>query len=268
MMSSSLRRSDICLTEGCAVWPGRLHLAVLRLGAAAGGRAAAHPHGARAGGPRLEAGASVALSGPTRHMRGVASAACRGACARCGACALALFPCDTHHARAGAPCTCWVAAFDKVPWVPALLVHAARGDWLSSTVAFSGRCTARSSSSATTGRCLRTRSTWRTSTTCTTTPLATRRARARQPPAHASERDSVWWLCGGGWGRFAVLPDQSARRGCLPSSSVSVSFYKFARYISCWVRASSNVHVCRRGELCQARCVAAGMAQTALCRRR
>ncbi len=113
LMSSSLRRSDICLTEGCAVWPGRLHLAVLWLGAAAGGRAAAHPHGARAGGPRLEAGASVALSEPTRHMRGVASAACRGACVRCGACALGLFSCDTHHARAGAPRTCWVAALKR-----------------------------------------------------------------------------------------------------------------------------------------------------------
>ncbi len=88
-MSSSLQRCDICLTEGCAVWPGRLHLAVLRLGAAAGGRAAAHPHGARAGGPRLEAGASVALSGrrhvphPAHARSGICSVPWRVCALRC-----------------------------------------------------------------------------------------------------------------------------------------------------------------------------------------
>lgn len=82
-LSSSLQKPDVCLTEACAAWPGRLHLALLRLGAAAGGRAAAHPHGVRAGGSRLEAGAPVTLIRHARHVGAVA--ACRGACARCSA---------------------------------------------------------------------------------------------------------------------------------------------------------------------------------------
>ncbi len=92
-------------------------------------------------------------------------------------------------------------------------------------------------------------------------------ARARGSHLRTLLSAIVWcgYVAAGGGGSLCC---QISPRGGPACRAAVFLLYIFAWCITCWVRASSNVHVCRRGELCQARCVAAGMAQTALCRRR